>query len=181
MISLIEVISGDRSHGSTEIIFGHYRISGPLPFPWLSVSTTLRGRLSHSPSLDLCSGPAGIFLRDLSSATVRSDIQCLRAPGGAVLQAKFPALYKEKLTTRPPSTSVDSRNLQRLQPGAVRITRSPSWKTSSTDSTQAFHDFFHTLLVGQGLATSLLPPQKFTQRRSSKVSGFILLHTSSCI
>ncbi|KER24851.1 LOW QUALITY PROTEIN: hypothetical protein T265_14325 [Opisthorchis viverrini] len=38
----------------------------------------------------LCSGPAGIALRDLSSATVRSDIQCLSAPGWVVPQAKFP-------------------------------------------------------------------------------------------
>ncbi|KER25780.1 hypothetical protein T265_14144, partial [Opisthorchis viverrini] len=42
----------------------------------------------------LCSGPVGIFLRDLSSATVRSDIQCLSAPGWVVPQAKFPALCK---------------------------------------------------------------------------------------
>ncbi|KAG5447083.1 hypothetical protein CSKR_108821 [Clonorchis sinensis] len=43
----------------------------------------------------LCSGPAGMFLRDLSSATVRSDIQCLSEHGGAVPQAKFPTICKE--------------------------------------------------------------------------------------
>ncbi|GAA52779.1 tRNA 2'-phosphotransferase 1 [Clonorchis sinensis] len=38
------VFSGDRSRKSSEIIFGHYRLSWPLPFPWLSVSTTLHDR-----------------------------------------------------------------------------------------------------------------------------------------
>ncbi|KER33594.1 hypothetical protein T265_00491 [Opisthorchis viverrini] len=33
-----------------------------------------------------------------------------------------------------------------LQPGTVRIRRSPSWKASSTDSTQAFRDLLHTPL-----------------------------------
>ncbi|KAG5449220.1 hypothetical protein CSKR_107090 [Clonorchis sinensis] len=49
----------------------------------------------------------------------------------------------KKLTTRSPLTSVGSHILQCLQPGAVGITRSPSWKASSTDSTQTFPDFFH--------------------------------------
>ncbi|KAG5454227.1 hypothetical protein CSKR_111778 [Clonorchis sinensis] len=66
--------------------------------------------------------------------------------------------HSEKLTTRSPLTSVGSNILQRLQPGTLGITRSPSWKASSTDSTQAFRNFFHTLLPGQGLATSLLTP-----------------------
>ncbi|KAG5454967.1 hypothetical protein CSKR_105904 [Clonorchis sinensis] len=64
----------------------------------------------------------------------------------------------KKLTTRSPLTSVSSHIMQRLQPCAARITRSPSWKASRTDSTQTFRDFSHTLLPGQRLATSLLPP-----------------------
>ncbi|GAA52331.1 hypothetical protein CLF_107858 [Clonorchis sinensis] len=43
-LRLRTVVSGDRSHGSTYIIFGHYRLSGPLPFSGLSVSTKLYGR-----------------------------------------------------------------------------------------------------------------------------------------
>ncbi|KAG5446251.1 hypothetical protein CSKR_102978 [Clonorchis sinensis] len=68
--------------------------------------------------------------------------------------------HSEILTTRSPLTSVGSHILQRLQPGALGITRSPSWKASSTDSTQAFRDFFHTLLPGQGLATSCAAKNK---------------------
>ncbi|KAG5451742.1 hypothetical protein CSKR_109171 [Clonorchis sinensis] len=63
-----------------------------------------------------------------------------------------------KLTTRTPLTTVGSHILQRLQPGAVGITRSLSWKANSTDSTQAFRNLLHTPLLGQRLATSLLTP-----------------------
>ncbi|KAG5442536.1 hypothetical protein CSKR_108731, partial [Clonorchis sinensis] len=50
----------------------------------------------------------------------------------------------EKLTTRTPITSITSHILHSLQSGAVRVTWSPSWKASSTDSTHTFRDFFHT-------------------------------------
>ncbi|KAG5441630.1 hypothetical protein CSKR_105840 [Clonorchis sinensis] len=64
----------------------------------------------------------------------------------------------KKVTTGTPLTWVGSHILQCLKPGAVGITRSPSWKASSTDSTKAFRDFLHTRLPGQGWTTSLLPP-----------------------
>ncbi|KER22137.1 LOW QUALITY PROTEIN: hypothetical protein T265_14937 [Opisthorchis viverrini] len=75
-------------------------------------------------------------------------------------QLGFPRdLYVErKLTTRTPLTSVGSHSLQPLQPGTVRTTRSPPWKASSTDSTQAFCDPLHTPLPSQGLAISLFTP-----------------------
>ncbi|KAG5448983.1 hypothetical protein CSKR_100365 [Clonorchis sinensis] len=60
--------------------------------------------------------------------------------------------------TRTPLTSISSRILWCLPPGAVGITRSPSWKLSSTDSNQKFHNLFHALLAAEGLATCLLPP-----------------------
>ncbi|KER26413.1 LOW QUALITY PROTEIN: hypothetical protein T265_13999 [Opisthorchis viverrini] len=50
---------------------------------------------------------------------------------------------------------VVKKRIKCLQPGTIRIARSPSWKASSTDSTQAFRDLLHTPLPGHGLATSL--------------------------
>ncbi|KER28727.1 hypothetical protein T265_13525, partial [Opisthorchis viverrini] len=50
---------------------------------------------------------------------------------------------------------VRTTDLSCPQPGTARITRSPSWKASSTDSTQAFRDLLHTPVPSQGLATSL--------------------------
>ncbi|KAG5444498.1 hypothetical protein CSKR_101821 [Clonorchis sinensis] len=38
------------------------------------------------------------------------------------------------------------KRIKCLQPGAVGITRSPSWKVSSADSTQAFRNLFYTPL-----------------------------------
>ncbi|KAG5447762.1 hypothetical protein CSKR_106797 [Clonorchis sinensis] len=61
-----------------------------------------------------------------------------------------------KTDTKIALTSVGSHILQRPQPGAVGITRSPSWKAISTDSTRAFRNLFHTPLPSQSLATSLL-------------------------
>ncbi|KAG5445008.1 hypothetical protein CSKR_105021 [Clonorchis sinensis] len=56
----------------------------------------------------------------------------------------------EKLTTRSPLALIGSHILQLLQPGAVRITRSPSWRASSTDSTQTFRDLLHNPLQVKG-------------------------------
>ncbi|KER22413.1 hypothetical protein T265_09493 [Opisthorchis viverrini] len=60
------------------------------------------GRRARSLSFDViirrakfCWRPARVFLRELSSSTVRSDIQCLSESVSAVLQAKLPALFKE--------------------------------------------------------------------------------------
>ncbi|KAG5446150.1 hypothetical protein CSKR_106116 [Clonorchis sinensis] len=64
----------------------------------------------------------------------------------------------KKLKTRSLLTSVDSHILQCLQPGAVRITRSPSWKAASIDTTQTFRDFCYTFCPGQGFTTALHPP-----------------------
>ncbi|KER31052.1 hypothetical protein T265_02617 [Opisthorchis viverrini] len=59
--------------------------------------------------------------------------------------------------TQTPLTSISSHSLQSLQQGTKGITRSPSWKESSTDRTQTFRYRFHTPLPGQGLVTSPLP------------------------
>ncbi|KAG5445964.1 hypothetical protein CSKR_103064 [Clonorchis sinensis] len=69
-------ISGDRSHGSTKIIFGHCRLSVPLTFLWLPVSIRHHGWVARSLPLD-----------------------CLTGPSGAVSQAKFPAPWKEVATS----------------------------------------------------------------------------------
>ncbi|KER28359.1 hypothetical protein T265_04817 [Opisthorchis viverrini] len=47
-------------------------------------------------------------------------------------------------------TSVGRHILQRLQPDAVGITRSPSCKASSTNNTQTFRNILHTPLPRQG-------------------------------
>ncbi|KAG5444228.1 hypothetical protein CSKR_104496 [Clonorchis sinensis] len=72
-------------------------------------------------------------------------------------EADGPLAY-EKLTTKTPSTSSNSRLLQPLRSDALRIARFPSWKVSHTDSSQTFRNLLHTPLPGQNLATSLLAP-----------------------
>ncbi|KER27079.1 hypothetical protein T265_13858, partial [Opisthorchis viverrini] len=64
-----------------------------------------------------------------------------------------------------------------LQPGTVRITRSSSWKASSTDSTQAFHDHLHTPLPGQGLATSLFTPLSTGHGEQHSLQQTMVRHT----
>ncbi|KER33475.1 hypothetical protein T265_00592 [Opisthorchis viverrini] len=59
----------------------------------------------------------------------------------------------------------------------VRITRSPSWKASSTDSTQAFRDLLRTPLPSQGLATALFTPDdpvKSSKINSSDITPFLV-------
>ncbi|KER22840.1 hypothetical protein T265_09147 [Opisthorchis viverrini] len=63
-----------------------------------------------------------------------------------------------------------------LQPGTVRITRSPPWKASSTDSTQAFRDLLHNPLPSQGLATSLFTPLRIGHGKQHSLRQ--TMHTS---
>ncbi|KER27964.1 LOW QUALITY PROTEIN: hypothetical protein T265_13682 [Opisthorchis viverrini] len=58
----------------------------------------------------------------------------------------------------------------------VRITRSPSWKASSTDSTQAFRDLPHTPLPGHGLATSLFTPLRIGHGKQYSLRQTMVRH-----
>ncbi|KER25129.1 hypothetical protein T265_07353 [Opisthorchis viverrini] len=54
----------------------------------------------------------------------------------------------------------------------VRITRPPSWKASSTDSTQAFRDLLHTPLPGQGVYATLNRAWKTTLSSANDGSAY---------
>ncbi|KER33305.1 hypothetical protein T265_00804 [Opisthorchis viverrini] len=63
------------------------------------------------------------------------------------------------------------------QPGTVGFTRSPSWKASSTDSTQVFCDLLHTPQPSQGLATSLFTPLRIGHGKQYSLRQTMVRHT----
>ncbi|KER23924.1 hypothetical protein T265_14525, partial [Opisthorchis viverrini] len=73
------------------------------------------------------------------------------------------------------------KRIKCLQPGAVKITRSPSWKASSTDRTQAFRDLLHTPLPSQGLATSLFTPLRIGHGKQYSLRQTMASHGLSFI
>ncbi|KER24002.1 hypothetical protein T265_08246 [Opisthorchis viverrini] len=83
-------------------------------------------------------------------------------------------LSVSKLTTRSPG---GSHILQRLQPGTVRITRSPSWKSGGTDNTQTFRDFFYLSQPGQGFSTPLVPPLGVEHGKQHSLRQTTVRHT----
>ncbi|KAG5451760.1 hypothetical protein CSKR_109191 [Clonorchis sinensis] len=111
-----EVVSGVRSHGSTEIIFEHCGFLGLFHFlgfpcsPYFTVGSHTHFQLTSDNSS-----------HRFMSATVRSDIQCLSALSAALTQAKFPALCKEVAISSQSMPSESSVRASAACPGFFRV------------------------------------------------------------